>query len=270
MSLNRLSFPQSLIIVEYRQAQKVLPLLMHLFIIATALMVFSSTQLLAQSQTLTINTAATPPLSTLSQDGFLDSIAKEMFKRNNLGLEIIRLPAERALKSSNSGIIDGELLRIEGMEKNYKNLIPVPETMFIQDFVAFTRNPSLGINGWDDLKLLTVAYIKGWKVFEFNIPKSAKTIIANDSQQLFALLDKNRTDVVLISRLLGAEAIFRQRIKGIRLLSPPLVQKNMKLYLHKKYKSLIPGLDKAMKEIKSEGIYSQKLNALEKQYSANE
>jgi len=270
MNLNRHRFPRSLNSVEYWQAKKLLSRLIPRFIMTTVLMLFSSAQLLAQSQTLTINTAATAPLSTMQQNGFLDSIAKEMFKRNNLGLEIIVLPAERALISSNSGIIDGELIRIEGMEKFYKNLIRVPETIFIQDFVAFAKNPSIKINGWDDLKPLTVAYINGWKIFEINVPEQAKTIIVKDSQQLFTLLEKNRVDVVLISRFLGLDAIFKRKLKGVRLVVPPLIQKKMHLYLNKKHKNLIPDLVKTLKNIKSEGIYDEKLKKLEKKYSTNE
>jgi len=251
------------------RAKKPLPFFVSLIVVTVTLFVLSFSPLSAQTETLTLSTAATPPLSTRAQDGFLDTIAKQMFKRNNLDLDIIHLPAERALRSSNSGVIDGELIRIEGMEKIYKNLIPVPETIFIQEFVAFTKNPSLEIRGWDDLKPLTVAYIKGWKIFEINIPKQTKTIIAKDTGQLFALLEKNRVDAVLLSKLLGQDVIFRRKQGGIQM-SPPLMQKNMHLFLHRKHKNLIPGLDKALKEIKAEGIYDEKLNALEKKYSRNE
>ncbi len=101
-----------------------------------------STNVLA-SDKMVIGTGLKPPLvSSETAPGFLDTLAKEVFHRLGIELEVIILPAERALINANNGIEDGNLLRIKGLEKQYPNLIRVPEKMMNSEFVAMPSSPS--------------------------------------------------------------------------------------------------------------------------------
>ncbi len=208
-------------------------------------------------QTLVINAATGPPLTNEARTGFLDVLATEALRRIGVGLEIIRLPAERALINANAGIDDGDLIRIAGLEKAYPNLVRVPEKMMDMNFVAFTKHVEIQTDGWQALKPYSIGIIKGWKILENNIPGAATLTLAEDAEQLFRLLEKDRVDLVLYSRWMGLARITRHNLRGVRVLTPPLVTKEMFMYLHKKHKPLVPKIAAALREIKAEGTYQR-------------
>lgn len=208
-------------------------------------------------QTLVINAPTDSPLTNEARTGFLDVLAKEALRRIGVGLEIIKLPAERALINANAGIDDGVLNRIAGLEKVYPNLVRVPEKNMDMDFVAFTKRVEVQTDGWRTLKPFSIGIIKGWKILENNIPGAATVTLAEDAEQLFRLLEKDRVDLVLYSRWMGLARIKRHNLSGVRVLTPPLVTKEMFMYLHKKHKPLVPKIAAALRAIKAEGTYQR-------------
>ena len=221
----------------------------------------------AFGQTLTLNSTISPPLTNESKTGFLDVIAGEAFRRNNLHLKLIKLPAERGLRNANAGIEDGELVRVVGMERIYKNLVPVPEKMMDMDFTAFSKNPSISIKNWQNLGPYSIGYIRGWKIYERNVPKGTKVITATNPEQLFTLLAKGRIDIALYTRFMGLEIIRHKQISHAKLLLPPLATKEMYMFLHKGHRKLVKGIGAALANIKSEGIYQREFEKLNAQFS---
>jgi len=71
----------------------------------------------------------------------------------------------RALLLSNSGVADGELNRLFGIETQYPNLIRVPEKMGDWCFAAFSKDASIPGN-FDAIRGRTVGFIRGWKIYE--------------------------------------------------------------------------------------------------------
>lgn len=216
---------------------------------------------------LTLNSAVAQPLTNDSKTGFLDIIATEAFKRNGLQLTLVQLPPERGLRNANAGIDDGELVRVGGMERLYPNLVPVPEKMMEQEFVAFTKNPSITIDGWDSLKPFSIGYIKGWKIYEINVPQGTDVIQVTDAEQLFSLLDKGRIDVALYTRYMGLEIIRHRQIAGARYMFPPLATKAMFMYLHESHANLVPGITSALATMKAQGIYQREFDKIKAAYA---
>ncbi len=208
-------------------------------------------------QTLVINAATGPPITNEARTGFLDVIAKEALRRIGVGLEINKLPAERALINANAGIDDGDLIRISGLEEEYPNLVRVPEKLMDSDFVAFTKHVEIQTDGWQALKPYSIGIIKGWKILENNIPDEATLTLAEDAEQLFRLLEKDRVDLVLYGRWMGLACTKRHNLSGVRVLVPPLVTKEMFMYLHKKHKPLVPKIAATLRAIKAEGTYQR-------------
>jgi len=209
---------------------------------------------------LTMNTAAKPPLSNEFNTGFIDLLAIEAMARINVKLNITQLPAERSLQDANNGIHDGELLRVEGLEQTYTNLIPVPEKLMDLEFMAFSRTVNRIDGGWAGLKPYSVAFMNGWKLLEMNVPTSAEITKVNSHSQLFNLLDINRVDIVIYERWGGLNLIQDLNIPNVHPISPPLAIKSMHMYLNKKHRLLIPKLDQALKDIKADGTYKKLYN----------
>ena len=220
-----------------------------------------SNSVVAEVQTLVLNDVNHAPLTTEAGDGFLDIIAGEAFRRAGLHLQLIRLPPERGLRQANAGMIDGELTRTAGMEKNYPNLIRVPEKIMDWHFVAFTRNAALQDVNWANLDSLSVGHIRGWKIYEQRLKQHPQVTVAETAEQLFTILDKNRIDVALYSRALGLPLIEKMGIKNIHVIEPSLAEREMYIYLNRQHADKVPALATALREIKREGLYTRVCHA---------
>jgi len=189
-----------------------------------------------------------------------------MFLRIGIDAKTVLLPSERSLISANSGVDDGNIARIKGIEKKYINLVMVPEKIIDFDFVVFTKNTNIQINNWEDLRSYNVAFINGWKFFEKRVTQYKSLVRVKDSIQLFELLSHDRVDVVLYDLWSGLWQARQVQTKGILYLNPPLARVELYLYLNKKHQNLVPALAKVLKQMKQDGtyklIYEQSLNAL--------
>jgi len=206
---------------------------------------------------LVINAIAQPPLNTKTHDGFMDEVTREAMKRIGYQLVINQLPAERGLRNANNGLIDGEMSRVEGIDRIYTNLIRVPEKIMSWEFCVFSKKPINLQTGWASLANKNVAFITGWKILEKNVPKSAVIIKTRNSQQLFTLLKRNRTDFIIYERWGGNSALKELQLDEISLQRPFLASREMFIYLHKKHKALIPQLARALAEMKKDGSYDR-------------
>jgi polar amino acid transport system substrate-binding protein len=99
-----------------------------------------------------------------------------------------------------------------------------------------------------------VALINGWVIFERNLsPTQAKTAVT-EPDQMFAMLAKNRVDIVLYERWQG---LYRARLSGldVRVHEPPLASVDMYMYVHQDYAHLAPKLAQALRDMKADGTY---------------
>lgn len=211
----------------------------------------------AADQTIVIATADGPPLSNSDNTGFHDKIIHEAFQRIGIKLEIIHLPAERALINANNGVEEGVYVRIAGMDRLYPNLIQVPEKITDYEFVAFTKHIDIATNGWDALTPYGVGIITGWKILEKNIQDTKEVIKVGNPKLLFGILDRDRVDIIVYNRYDGYGIIKQLNLQHIKVLEPPLAVREMFLYLHIKRKELAPVVAAALRTLKSDGTYQK-------------
>lgn len=209
------------------------------------------------AQVLTFNTTGKNPLNNARLTGFMDLISQEALRRIGYDLNTIQLPAERGLKNVNAGLEDGEMSRIAGLNKNYPNLVQVPEKIMNWEFVVFSVKDIQLDHGWAALENKTVSFLNGWKILEHNVPDSANILKVQNAEQLFSLLKKKRTDYVLYEKWSGLFIIRKNKLQNVKLRSPVLAEKEMFLYLHKKHKHLVPKLALALKQMKEDGTYDK-------------
>lgn len=211
----------------------------------------------ADPNTLILSDTYETPYTTVAGDGFLDVIAGEAFRRAGLSMTFIRVPPERALLNANAGIEDGVSARIAGLEKAYPNLIPVPEHILLFHFVAFTQRAELPKAEWQTISPLVVGHIRGWKIFEQNLTPQTRVTIVDTAEQLFDMLNRNRIDVALYERWLGLALAAKRGLGDVRIVEPPLAERPMFIYLHKRHADAIPKLADALRAIKAEGLYTR-------------
>jgi polar amino acid transport system substrate-binding protein len=206
---------------------------------------------------LVLNTVGKPPLNTPEQTGFMDRVTAEALRRIGYRMQTVALPAERGLRNVDAGIDDGEMSRVEGMEKLYPNLVRVPEKIMSWDFCVFTNKDIHFTGKWSDLKPYTVSFVNGWKILEEKVPLEAGVFTVKYPPQLFALLEKHRTDIVIYERWGGLQLVKTKGYSDIHILQPPLVMKDVYIFLNKKHRDLVPKLNQALLEMKHDGSYQE-------------
>ncbi len=197
------------------------------------------------------------PYTTKNADGFLDVVLKEAFRRAGLNLKLVRVSPERALLNANAGIEDGVSARIAGLEKNYHNLVRVPEKVLDTSFVAFAHHSKLNNANWETLASVSVGYIQGYKIFEQNLKPGTQITIVDTGEQLLTMLDKNRIDVSLDERWMGLALAKKMGVEGVYVVEPALAEREMFVYLHKRHTDKIPAISAALRALKADGFYSR-------------
>lgn len=224
-----------------------------------ALLFFLSTVIslpgLAQPDVFIFNTSTGAPYATKDQAGFQDLIVSEVFSRIGLkGRVEVYDASARALTNANENLDQGVAMRIKGLEKKYPNLIRIDEPLIDNDFVAYSKNIDLITDGWDSLKPFSVVYINGWVIFDRNLDPEQDHHTVKTPQQMFAMLEKNRVDLVLYERWQGLQ---NAKDSGMRVTvhEPPLASVKMFMYIHKDYASLAAKLAQALQQMKKDGSY---------------
>jgi polar amino acid transport system substrate-binding protein len=208
------------------------------------------------------------PYTTPDRKGFLDQLIVAVFREIGMEAELLIYPTatERGMLNANEGVDDGLAMRVAGLEKQYPNLIRVPEEVAVNDFVANTTGARFTTDNWDSLSPYVVTYIIGWKVFEQNVPKGKELTLVRDADQLFGLLKTGRADVALYERWQG---LAKSRAMGLKLqvLEPPLVRTKMYMYLHKRHAALVPQVAAALLKLKQNGTYQRISDSTLKPYA---
>jgi polar amino acid transport system substrate-binding protein len=224
--------------------------------VAMALSLLLPVALGAGRPVLVLNDTNELPYTTPAGDGFLDVVAGEAFRRAGVELRLVRLPAERGLLNADAGIEDGDMVRIAGLDRQYPNLVRVPEKLIDWEFTAFSRDATLPAS-WPAIRQRRVGHIKGWKIYERAMAGADYVTTTDDPEQLFRLLDLGRIDVALYERWLGAALAKRTNLKGVVPLAPPLATREMFIYLHKRHAALVPKIAAALRALKREGFYQR-------------
>jgi len=204
----------------------------------------------------TITSGRGEPFVNAEQNGFYDLIVKNMFQRVGIDAKTVLLPSERSLISANTGVDDGNIARIKGIEKKYSDLVMVPEKIIDFDFVVFTKNRQFEIEGWKSLEPFNVAFINGWKAFEKKVIYYKTLVKPRDTVQLFELLRNDRVDIALYDLWSGVWWV-RHHADEIHYLQPPVASYQLYLYVNKKHRALVSELSSALKSMKEDGTYQK-------------
>ena len=205
---------------------------------------------------LVLNDTNAPPYTNEARTGFIDVVADEAFRRAGLRYELVSLPAERALRLADAGRIDGELVRVGGLEAVYPNLLRVPEPISEVVFSAFSLREDTPAD-LQALKSRSVGLIRGWKIFEQAMAGSSTVLTTNDPEQLFRLLSLGRIEVALYEGNMGVALAMALGIGGVHRLRPDLARREVYTYLHRRHAAEVPKLAEALRAMKRDGFYAR-------------
>lgn len=210
------------------------------------------------AEQLRFGTAAQPPFirGADGNPGALDVLYTAAFAKLGYSVEIVRLPAERSLMNANTGVDDGDALRVAGIEKRYKNLVRVSESTFTVEFVLIANKGAPEIHSWAELAGHSVGIINGWKIAENKLIGVADLMRAKNPDQLFGLLQRGRVEFIVFARQSGYRYIQSRKLTGLEIQRDTLARREMFIYLNKKHARLAVRLAGVLRGMKSSGEHA--------------
>ena len=180
-------------------------------------------------------------------------ILTEAYGRIDYDVEILSVPAARALIMANQGESDGEAARGPLAGDMFENLIRVPTVLYTNSLVAFTKKREINVaEGWSAFAPFRIGSVIGYKFIEKET-SGFDRVMVSCYRKLFVMLQNDRLDVALSGYLDVMASLKDFDFKEIRLLFPPLARIPMHHYLHKKHADLVPLVDGALMQMREEG-----------------
>ena len=181
-------------------------------------------------------------------------VLTEAYGRIGITIELRRFPAERAIRMANEGKVDGEILRLEGAEQKYPNLIRIPVPIKTDEIVVVTKSMEFAVDGWSSLMPYTVGYIRGIKVIEMNLVEGTHAEAVNSGEQAYKKLEAGRTDVVVDALSQAQLQIKTLGMHDLIVLAPPLQTLPFFHYVHVKNQHIVKPLTEALQQMEDEGL----------------
>ncbi len=193
----------------------------------------------------------------------IQPILAEAFNQQSIEFNAVYLPSLRALQISNSGMLDGELHRVDDFhevtDNKYNKLIRIDFKM-LSVYLALFAKEELIINNWDDLNHYTIAYYRGRKnvdAYLNNVETQHNTYKVNTDEQAFQMLAKGKVDIVISESYLGTSIVnSHSQFNGI-LEIKRLERTDIYSYINKKHLSLLPALLNSLQHMQSQGRVEQ-------------
>lgn len=177
-------------------------------------------------------------------------ILKNAYAQMGIKLMVHYFPNKRSLLQSNSGQINSELGRIASIGKRYQNLEMVSPPLFELKGIAFALNyaPETDLDRYE-----SIGIIRGVK-WASELTKGRNPVIAENTHQLFQLLNAGRLDIILSSYLAGNILLKKHPdlFKDIKQ-SKPLARFPIHHFLHKSKGHLATPLGSILHRMKNKG-----------------
>ncbi len=176
-------------------------------------------------------------------------IIQKAYKRAGINVSVTWDNLQQSLLDSNMGINDGQVGRADGITEKFANLIKVPVPILQVEAVAFSKDDSIEINSWADLKDKDFMVIHGTKFIEY-ATKDFKRKYANSFDEAMTSLHENKVDIVIAPKIGGLYSIFKNGYKDIQIVSLSLQDKKLYHFVHKKNQHLVPIITPYLEKMK--------------------
>lgn len=179
-------------------------------------------------------------------------ILTKAYNRSGITIKPLFLTLADSLQQSNTGITDGEFARIASITRFAPNLRQVPVSIIQVQAVAYSKNKSLVINNWEDLRGHKIVIVKGAKFIEMGTANIERVLVPTFEDAL-ELLEQDKTEIIVIPKLAGINLIYKKKYHHIKNISNSLQTIKLYHFVHKKNSHLIPVILPVLKEMEKSG-----------------
>ncbi len=192
---------------------------------------------------------------------YLNLVYTEAFKRMGMKFVYQTFPAKRSSLLSDSGVLDGELSRMDSYQDAHPNVIRVDPPHWTSSFIVVAADASLQLQGWNSLKKsgYKVTYVAGIKGCEVNLPKVVppqNLEVVMHTALGYRMVLSGRADLYV-----GPEMDMLSELESQEFRSSPLrivgIMETFTghVFLHKKHRDMVPRLSQVLREMKEEGLF---------------
>ncbi|MDP1979028.1 hypothetical protein [Undibacterium sp.] len=160
-------------------------------------------------------------------------------------IEFVNLPGNRALQESNSGRLDGELMRKAGLSMEYPNLLQISVPLASTNTVAFALDKNIDVDkGWDSLRKHTFSYEMGTKLIEQNTLGFSTGHAEQNIKAAFRQMLHRRVELIIIDEQAGLQLVREMGLEGtVHMLKPAISTTQLYHYVHTKHAALANKLE---------------------------
>lgn len=181
-------------------------------------------------------------------------VLPQIYKNLGINISITPLPGQRAQYVANSGVKDGEIMRIWTYGHENRHVIRVPTPYYYLETMPFMlKESAIVIHNKEDLKKYKIAKIRGVKHTN-NITQGLTDIYEmNSTANMFKLLRSGKISLALTNTLDGNLILTKLEYQNIVPNYKPLAILPLYHYIHKKHKALVPIINKEILRLKQSG-----------------
>lgn len=182
----------------------------------------------------------------------------EAFRRIGYTFQVVLMPScQRALMLANTEG-DGDMARVPNIKtlapEDTTNLSLIPESVYTEDMVVFTKGLDFPVTGWTSLAPYANGARLGSKIVEANLPGNKSLV--KTTVQLFQMLDSGRIETATEFRIFGQRTIGELGLTGIKQLTPPLVSLEAFPLINNRHAALMNPIARALKAMKGDGTFA--------------
>ena len=191
-------------------------------------------------------------------------VLPKIYQNIGIKISITPLPAKRSQYLANSGLNDGEIMRIWTYGNENPNTIRVPTPYYYLETMPFVlKKSNIVILQKEDLRKYRLTKVRGVKHTN-NITQDMNNIYEMSStEQMFKLLQNGRVDVALTNTIDGNLMLAKLGSDKIIPMKQPLVTLPLYHYIHKDHALLVPIIDAEIKRLKNSGILKKLIEEAE-------
>ena len=182
------------------------------------------------------STAAGAPIQEISEQ-----VLHEAYNNIGLNIRVEHLPIARSLVISNSDQLDGEVSRVEGLDKEFRNLLRIPVAINFIEGYAFIKNDSFPVLDWETMRPYSLVCVMSVKFIRQKMEQTENNChYVTTYIQAVHLLQLDRFDIAVLPKINAMAAINKAKLADIKISGKALTKLNLYHYIHKKNRDIIP------------------------------
>lgn len=172
-------------------------------------------------------------------------------RRAGVGVTMRALPPQRGMVMANQGALDGAIGRTMLAARDFPDLVPVPEPVFLYAPSAYSYKQLDVSGGWAALGKHTLCVRRGYTLVEERT-RTLQRQRMDDDASLLRMLRRGGCDVAIMDRNNTTAKAALATDHDLHLLQPALEEVPLYLFLHKRHAALVPRLSEALRRLKQD------------------